>query len=286
MTVRLSALLALLAAVLAGCNTSAPGTGPAGEPAETYTLKIREKQPGEKYAVAESVVVEEAMHAGTEPPRPMKKASAKKAYTEEVLAVENGVVTKSLRAYTAAEGLYHAVKFAELVPLSYAGKTVAIERKGKDKMGKDQFSFAFADGTPIGLHGAFLNSQLSGEPAAVQALLPTSPVKVGGTWEIPTPKVREAFGPFTVRSGTGTLVRVGPKDGKLYGVVSVRLLQPGGRTEPGEVDEWTFEGCLDGTATDGTTRDVRCLRGRDPEGKPDRFTVLTNNIETTVKPVK
>jgi hypothetical protein len=287
MAVRSSVLLAVLFAAL-GCGKSSPtptGAGskadPKGDSGGSYTIAIREKHAGEKYEVTVTATRSELSLQGNgkdqEPTQSVTKVTTKSVYTETVEAVDGAAVTKGTRAYTVAEG----ADFGKVVPLSYAGKTVAYQRKG------EQMTFVLANGEPVppGKETFALQNDFErNRPKGPVQLLPETAVKVGESWDVPAEKLTAVFGPGAQEAGvkaSGRLEKVTTKDGKQYGVVTLRLQSS--LSEKGGKDslEWTYDGCIDGSVTDGTRKAVQTIQV--PGGAiPD----LTNVTETVIRPAK
>jgi len=291
MVIRQSVLFAALLVVIVGCDKPAPTTAndekPSGKPSEapkpdageTYTLKIREKTAGGKYEITHiltlSELVSDGQGKGKPPKMSVEKTTGKNVYTEEVEEIEDGLLTKGKRTYTTAEGL----QYGKVLPLSYAGKTVLIERKA-DK----SYSFTLADGKPVGPDAVFLNLEFDRNRAKNTALLiPNTPVKVGEVWNVAADKIKAVYGPVgETLKATGKLVKVYTKDGKQYGVLTLNLETPPGEFPKGTI-EWTYDGCIDGSTTDCTRKAVQTMQ---VPGKGEKLPDFTNVNETTIKQVK
>jgi hypothetical protein len=282
--------LPVVVVALAGCGKEAvpsttekpnpkepPKSNPPAEPA--YAIKVREKQPGEKYDVTQLVSVD-FVKGDKGQPQSVKTNTAKTTYTEEVQEVKDGRVTKTKRAYGQADSLYAG----EPVTLSFTKKTVLIER-----VGEKQVKLSLADGGQIGIDGAHLQSEFD-RPAdrIVQPLLPTTPVKVGEEWELSKDNLVAYLGQFAAPwKGSGKLTKVYAKDGKQYGVFTITAAFPSFRDEPPrETHEWTYDGCIDGSATDSTRKNLTITRIPEINGKKDATTPLNVVLETTYKQVK
>lgn len=288
MRIRQAGLFLAVVLALAGCGkesvtstTEKPNSQEPPKPNQpvepAYTLKVREKQASEKYDVTQ-VVSQDIVDKGT--PKSVKTNSAKTTYTEEVEAVKDGKVAKAKRVYGQADSLYDG----NPVTLSFTKKTVLIER-----VGEKDVKLSLADGGQIGIDGAHLQSEL-GRPAdrSAESLLPAKPVKVGEEWVLTKDNLVAFFGEFAKPwEGTGKLTKVYTKDGKQYGVFTITAGWPPFQdVPPDQSHEWTYDGCIDGSATDCSRKYVNTFRVPEINGKKDARTELKAVTETTYKQVK
>lgn len=294
MTIRLSVLLFLFLAALAVCGQSATsGDEPKRDAAGPYLLKIREKSPGEKYEVSQTLTRTILSFQGNGKDKPptttAEKVTDRLAYTEEVIDAEDGVLTKCQRAYTKVALGEPENKDGH----SIEGKVVAIERKA-DK----SYSFTFADGKPVGQAASILRDEFaSGPRKGLGKLLTNKPVRVGESWEVPDEKLLAFLGLPTLSKGTtatGKLVSAAINGGRHYGVISIHIEAPGDDQLPGGSIEATFDGCIDGSILDGTHKLVLTFRPRKRKkdantpnvGGTGEIQDVVNTVETTVKQVK
>lgn len=288
--------LALFAAfttlLLSGCGkatpTSSGGEGAGSDPNATYTLKIREKQAGEKYQVAQEAAEDRLNGEGKGSDKEMawsvNRVKTKLAYTEEVLEMADGSggPARARRTYTTAE----VTEADKTHPLSFAGKTVLIERQ------PDKHYTVKIDGAgDLGADAEMLQREFAEGPRpSLQSLLPTKAVKANETWEVPADKV-EAFlrgnggDPKGAAKASGKLTRAEMKDGKPYGELTVRIEMPPGNGPSGSL-ELTYEGFLDGSATDSKRALAMTIKFPSPTGKGNQDISMNNSVSTTIKTVK
>lgn len=292
MRFRLAALVAALVFAVAGCGgpstttTATPagdkpgGDTPRADPSPRYALNAFGKQAGRKYEVVEAVTGDLPDPSGKG--KAGKKLSSKTTYSEEVLEVKDGVVTKCRRAFGQAEGINFGI--GELVKHGYVGKTVAIERKADGT-----YAFTLADGGE-GLDAAFLNAEFQRRrwtDGGIQELLPTTPVKQDETWKVPAGKLEPYFGPEARwLDATGMLTKVSTTDGKRHGVITIRI--GSGPTGPKRPDsyEWTYEGCIDEVAPNSSRKYTSTQRMFNPNRPDDRSADLVIITETTIRAVE
>jgi hypothetical protein len=300
--------LAVLVAAVVGCAQQATQSGggetpaPAADPTATYTIKIRDKQAGDKYEVTES----RSSSSNTAATLPTGKqtrsenAEARTEYTETVLevAAESPQPTKLTRVYKVAEWTPPPAKGkapaapGKMVSASFVGKTVTIEKKG------DAYTFK-ADGNDLSAVEAKHLAEEFGKTrkVRVQDMFPKAPVKLNEAWS-PEPAVLKELAaslPFPVNPDkskvTGKLTRVYTKDGRQFGVIEVRTeVSVEGKGSAGPTGTFTVETTLDvtidGSAIAGTMKDntTGTLNGRD---KGVEFQVVIDaKQERSVKPVK
>lgn len=291
MAIRCSVLFAALLVPLVGCGKSAPSSTadtpgePKGGTGDAHTIKIREKHAGEKYDVTQTVTRSEMRFQGNgkdkEPAASVEKVTTKSAYVEEVERVDGAAVLKGKRAYTTAEG----ADFGKVVPLSFAGQTVTHESTG------GKVTFALADGKPVppGADTFALQRDFDrNRPKGIAQLVPDTAVKVGETWDVPADKMSAVFGPAAqagAMKATGTLEKAYTKGGKGYGVLSIRLEATLNEKGGKDALEWTYDGCIDGTVTDGTRKLVQTIRVP-PGPKGGTVPDLVNTTEITITPAK
>jgi hypothetical protein len=282
---------ALLFLVVLGCSKKKEDGGGGGEvrgvdgdPDATYTLKIRPVAKGDRYAVtsaeSSSTTIE---HGGKS-----RKVDAEKQfeYTEEVLELADGSAAPArlTRAYKVARRT--SVQSKPVEPLSYQGKTVLIERVGKNYRytvdGKHlppaetlEFDAEFRD--------------IEHEPTA--ALLPKRPVKVGESWPVDPAEIRflgTLPGANLSKSSLScTLKRAYTLDGKQWGVIAVEFtiaLDPARSGGEGTLRyTGTLDAVVDGSSREGTIKGTQNLTHTALNGAK---TTADGSTEKTVKSVK
>ncbi len=205
----------------------------AGAPAradDAYTLKLYKSKKGDKTEHEMTETTKTKVHfvgAGME--KKDEIASGKKeAYTDEILekAAGDKRATKLLRTYSVSE----KTEKDETTKAKYVGQPVLIQKSGA----KYEFSIK---GQPLKEADApdlfkKFNDKKDDEPQD-QDLLPTDPVKVGGTWKIPADLSERMFktlgGEDKMKydakksSITGKLLKAYKKDGAQFGVMEVTI---------------------------------------------------------------
>jgi hypothetical protein len=272
--------LAVLAAAVVGCaqqqatpsgggDVAAPG--PTGDPTASYTIKLREKQAGEKYEVTEtrSSTTTTTFELPGGKQTKTDNADARLEYTEAVLEMPAGAAqpTKLTRVYKVAEWTPPATKGkapappGKVVPASFVGKTVAVEKKG------EAYTFK-ADGKDLPASEA---KQFADEFGAArvrpQDLLPKAPVRLNDVWNT-APEAMKAMAASLPKESpvnadkskmTGKLTRVYTKDGRQFGVIEVRTeLTVEGKGSAGPTGTLTYETTydvpIDGSSHEGTMK--------------------------------
>jgi hypothetical protein len=254
----------VLLAGLIGCGgkVEVPGVGSVGggtgdNPDVTYTIKLREKQAGDRFnvTVTTSHSTKKEDQVGGKKKTDETNQGEKFEYSEVVEEVKDGRPTKVKRTYKVAE--------IKGKPTSFAGKTVEVQlskpgvfsarvEKGGEILGPERMHFADAVGRP---------DQLA-------VLLPTRAIKVNETFVLDPPQLEKVIGPLQplqdTRTGDGKLTKVYSKDGRQYGVFEVGVgitLKAGPETgiQPGSGENTVvvYDGCIDGSATDGEVKVTR-----------------------------
>lgn len=224
---------------------------------EPVTVKLKRPAKGETVSDSrtEEVDVTQSVDGMA---APTLEVRTKQEYTDAVLEGDGkGKPTKMERTYKTMEQTAGAK-----VDHGLAGKTVLIE-KGK---GKEKFTFRI-DGKPVSESAAkLLDQEFNQEVDTEELMMPTKPVKVGDTWEVPAKAVDKMFGEeFVVDSkkvsATGKLVKVYDKNKAKYGVIEYTIELPvasiGGQVEAtaGSMLKVTLsmDGCLDGTVYESSS---------------------------------
>lgn len=310
---RLVPLAMLFAAVLIGCDAkpsgtgsgTAPGGGPSsggdtelrGDPAATYTIKVRDEEVGDR-AVVSRVVSTSTTGTTAKQGTTLKKEqkeSERHEFTETIITKPAGAIkpTKLTRAYRLAErtGADGKVK-----TLSYQGKTLTIE-KGAGGM----YTVKSDDGKPLPKDEAGpLTSEFNKGDKLIntQSLMPKAPVKIGEEWTPDAEAVRKMLAalPFPAdpdRSKiTGRLARAYTRDGKQWGEIVLRLdIAVGGPTvSPGGAGtitgEMTFDTPIDGSSHEGTMKMKAQGSIKYKQGPVENELVLDITREETIKQVK
>jgi hypothetical protein len=293
----------ILIATLLGC-----GKKPAADeqnPDKTYTLKLRDRVAGDRFAVTETgagtTKVTEDVGDGM-PKTHETSGSSKYVYTEELLEVPTpgGLPTKARRTYSVAEQTSDGKP--DVAP--FQGKSVLIQ---PDKEGYE-FRLEPAGELIFGPHAMHLGRQYNPVARAAKPadLLPGRPVRVGEAWDLD----REVVGKRFVRPGakldpakttaTGKLTRTAVKDGHEFGEITFDLnlallddAPPGPelRLQPGSTLHLVIsaELCIDGTTSDAVakvtvTEDV-ILRGENSKPREARIH-MDGHDEITTTTVK
>lgn len=240
-----------------GGDAAAPGA----DPNAAYTIKLREKQAGDKFDVTESTT--QSVNTTVKLPAGDQKKTdsfeTRAEYTETIVEAAPGAPpTKLTRLYKLAE---RPGTKGQPINAFHHGKTVTIEKKG------DAYTFK-ADGKDIPDPDAqpFRDEFGKARKARPEELLPKAPVKLNETWT-PEPAllkdIAESMKQFPINPNrskmSGKLTRVYPKDGKQFGVIEVRTeLSVEGKGLAGPTGTFTVETILDtpidGSSTGGTVR--------------------------------
>ena len=169
--------LVLILAIGFGCSKKKDEAGGGdGDPNATYTIKIRKAQKGDKAMVVKTRSGSRTVTVGGK--TLTQKEQEHFAYTESVLEMPADAQkpTKATRAYTTAE---KTDLKGELKPLSYANKTVTIEKKGA------AYSYTVeGKSLPLAELIEFRNEFEKVGKSKMEDLLPKHAVKVGESWSI------------------------------------------------------------------------------------------------------
>lgn len=230
---------------------------------DAFTLKLYQSKKGDTFAHEKTTTDKMTIliEAGGQKKEQKVSGGSKDVYTEEVLEKKDGArkATKLTRAYTTAE----KTEKGETKERVYAGKTVLIEKKGE----KYELSIdgkALTEDEAPDLFKKF-NRKKDDEPTD-QDLLPTDPIKVGGTWKLDADKSEKYFKALDIGMKAdakkskieGKLLKAYKKDGAQYGVLEVtitiivteiELQGQGVATAPDSkmVAKVTVDTCIDGT---------------------------------------
>jgi hypothetical protein len=268
--------LAVFAAVVLGCSKKkdddSGGGGDGGDPNATYTIKLRGEQKGDKLQVVKT-------RSGTQTTTvagkslPQQKEQMKFEFVETILEMPDGAPepTKVVREYKTAQ---KSDAKGELKSLSYSGKTVTIEKKGK------AYSYT-VDGKPIPAaeRAEFAEEFEKSDKVKPEDMMPTNPVKVGEAWEVDFAKVKALTGelPFALDKDkskfTGKLARAYKKDGQQWGVIEFRIVMtvtPGKKGPPlsGTITaDITLDTAIDGSVHAGSMKMTQkgTLSAKDPK---------------------
>jgi len=250
--------LAVAIVLVIGCKKTEDtgGTGgESGDPNATYTINIREEQQGDKMLVVKTESFSSTTTGDLK--NESEKGKAKYEYTEEILEMPEGAdkPTKLTRMYKTAE---KSEKGEAMKALSYSGKTVTIEKKGK-------LYTASVDGKP--LQGPETDDLLKdyNKPGSFKPedILPKKAVKLNETWtvdEAGLKKVAAASGlPLdTAKSSlTGKLTKAYTKNGKQWGTLELKfdmaLAAPAGGSGKFDTD-MTIDTPIDGSSHELTRK--------------------------------
>lgn len=277
----------LLAAVL---TVVAIGSATAAD--EAITVRLKKPAAGESVRdiKTEEIDVNQTVDGKA---RPTLQVRTKAEYTDKAVEGDGkGKPTKLERAYKTME-----VSAGEKLDTGLNGKTVLIQK------GKEKYTFT-VDGKDAPAAGAkILDSEFNTKDDPEQLMLPTKPVKVGDTWDVPVKAVDKLLGQEFVIDGkkakaTGKLVKVYDKNKAKYGVVEYNLELPVSSLMVGEgaavnADASSllkvtiiYEGCIDGTIYESTSTST--LNG-EVKAKVQGMEVvvkMSGKISTKSEPVK
>jgi hypothetical protein len=259
--------LAIALALVVGCNNKSDdsGGGGGGEPAPSgppVTIKIRQEQQGDSFAVSES----KALTVSNSASGPKGQVSKSKAATEKAEYVETVVQmpagsdrpTKVTREYRVAE------KSEDGEPaksMSYAKKTLVIEKKGSG------YTYT-VNGTALPQNEAkeFRDAYEKPDKLKREDFLPKKAVQVNEKWSL-DPSVLKKMGtdfklPVSAEksSGTGRLTKTYSKNGQQWGTIEIRIDLVVDETKQGQTLTGTLgmtvtsDTAIDGSSLDGTTK--------------------------------
>jgi hypothetical protein len=269
---------------------------PAATAAETYTLKIKELARGDVVRIDTDDQFDSATKI-TDPDG--KTVLDKKDRTERVSVFRETILEREAgkrrpsrlqRHYDKAQ----VVTNGKTTELPYQGKTVLIEKKGRE------YHFRIEGGEELTPKEAGpLNDEFNKDPDEEfdlqAAILPKKAVALNETWSLDLKPLlasysRAANMEFDAdkAEGTGKLVKVYDRDGARFGVLQLHLGMPikaflmgeqKQAVEPGA--KWTLDltldGCIDGTRIDGTRKTTHDIRAASqvpiPEGKMGKVTM-------------
>lgn len=277
----------LLAAVL---TVVAIGSATAAD--EAITVRLKKPAAGESVRdiKSEEIDVNQMVDGKA---RPTLQVRTKAEYTDKTVEGDGkGKPTKLERTYKTME-----VSAGEKLNTGLDGKTVLIQK------GKEKYTFTI-DGKDAPAAGAkILDSEFNTKDDHEQLMLPTKPVKVGDTWEVPVKAVDKLLGQeFVVDAAkakaTGKLVKAYDKNKAKYGVIEYNLELPVSSLMVGEgaavnADASsllkvtiTYDGCIDGTVYESTSTGT--LNG-EVKAKVQGMEVvvkMSGKINTKSEPVK
>ena len=275
---------------------------------EKYTIKVsKDEVKGDRVHVTRN---ETAVNASTVKAADGAVVQDQKRVDEKQLTYEETIVEK-----TAGKKASQLSRKFEAVTVKtngkeeetgLAGKTVTVERKD----GKYQFKADdnLLPGATRLLTGDFKDGS-DDESMLEKRMLPKAPVGVGETWKCDMPELVKDFTKATgskidadKASGTGKLLKAYDKDGKKFGTLEVTVELPvtelkGGGAAALKMDAGSrfkvtinYDGCIDGSRTEGTIKFGMDLKGSTKIDRPDgttwSVTIATNNVRTeTVKEV-
>lgn len=289
----------LLAAVLAGCSKKpAPneteGRTEPSDPNAAYTLTFRDAVKGDTYDAvkardaAATVTVKNANTTTT------LREHFRFEYAETVLDTDPNEPrpTKVSRVYKTAE---KADSKGQMEKRSHIGKTVTIEKYLKGY----KFSLGVGQSLPAP-EQIEMSQDFTSSGWKLDQNFPKKPVRVGESWEVDFAAITAlGGGPQTKYDKdkskfTGKLVKVYKKDGKLWGVVELKIglvidtVAPNGSPIKGEVNTVaTLDLVIDGSARSGTMKMKldSAIDDRDVTGS-ERRTTITGTEERSVAPAK
>jgi hypothetical protein len=156
------------------------------------------------------------------------------------------------------------------------GKTIIAEKVGAKYTFTDKKGQAVAGAVKDALTKEFSDKSESGK--FERMVLPKAPVKVGDTWKLELAEILKEFGTkgdmefdTAKATGKGTLTKAYKKDGKQFGVMSMKIDAPLKSMGKGQLKFAENEGklsldlsmdvCIDGTASEGTMTMKMALTG-------------------------
>jgi hypothetical protein len=204
-------------------------TVPALAADDAYTLKLYKSKKGDKaeHAKTENSKLTILIDVGGMTKKEEKTEGKKEAYTEVILEKKPGDKrsTKLTRTYSVAEKTVGD----ETTKAPYTGETVLIEKKdGKYDLSIRGKELKKSDAPE--LYKQF-NEKKDNDPTN-EDFLPEQPIKVGGSWKVPTAKSEKMFKTLgednlkvdTKKSTiTGKLLKVYKKDGVQFGVFEITI---------------------------------------------------------------
>jgi hypothetical protein len=237
---------------------------------QAYTIRIKEPGPNEGRAVGFSQSTVSSTRLTAENGAVLLDQSRSLVYQasfrERVLQRRAGErkPTKLRRAYDKAV----AIQDGKEEPLPYQGKTLTIE-KNKSYTFKPDGGEALTGPAALWLEREFNRGEVF-DPQ--QLLLPKQPVRLNETWQLDLAGLARDLETATgmqidgkTSTGTGQLTRVYQKEGRTFGVLTLKMELPirsvgqgkeAIRMNPGSrvVMEATLDVCIDGTSVAGTNR--------------------------------
>lgn len=282
--------LAVAIVLAVGCHkTAETSVEGGGDPNTTYTIKIREEQKGDKVRVVMNSygTTTTTVNGKTNTEQDAEKFD----YIEEILEMpaDATLPTKVKRTYTTAE---RNEKGGGMRPLSFAGKTVVIEKKGNTYV-------ATADGKALsGKDAAYLTkSYTNSDRPKTEDLLPKKSVKLNEAWTVDPACLKKVSGGLKLDSDmekssiTGKLTKVYSKNGKQWGAVEFHIFfvpkQQNGQGPGGEINfDLTMDAPIDGSSYEGTEKSKgKVVLSFSNKGQSGHV-VIEGGEEQTVTPAK
>jgi hypothetical protein len=274
---------------------------------ETYSIKIKEPGPGAVLQVEASGKSDRQSKLLGADDKVLhdEEQSGNKAlvFRETILEKDPGRPrpSKLKRAYEKAQ----VTENGKTTTLPYEGKTVLIEKKGKE------YQFRTEGGDELtGKDARLLDEEFNKAPEEdlEKAFLPKKPVAVNESWKVDVAAFVAAYARSTKMpvdaaraEGTGKLLKVYTKDGARFGIVNLHLEMPLKEGKLGESPnqmtlnaggKWTvdiaLDGCIDGSRAAGSRKGVSQFHATGeialpPDGKPGKvvLSAKTTARETT-----
>jgi hypothetical protein len=247
-------------------------TPSAAQAQDKYSIQLKELGPGGTLRAESKATIVSKTQTQVEKEKQPGKATEEKTVTDLVFIesvlqrpVPDKMPTKIQRVYEKAlQATIKDAAAADPKPQPYHAKTVVIEKKDAAYEFRIEGGEVFKD--------ASLDEEFNGgqQETHKRLLFPAQPVPEGGTWKIDTAPLLRGFKKdekVSVKKseGTGKLVKVYKKDGRLFGViesafeleftVEVKEVDPKSKGSLNSaqtlVMKATFDGCIDGTWAEG-----------------------------------
>lgn len=292
---------AMLIALVLGCggNTKTDsgsgsggggGDGSGGDTNKTYTVKLHEKQAGDKFEVRRSGKHKKET-SGTINGQTMNKEEIETEETEFTEIIDERPAGS--KKPTKMTRVYHRAEYTEkgkTKTLPYANKTVTIEK------GPVGYLFRIKGGALlVGADAKKLQAEFARDQEDMEEeMLPKAPVKLNEVWKIDLKRVTKDTTDKSIDPdksfAEGKLVRAYAQDGRQFGVIEVRIDRVASAAEgnSGTIKlAMTFDGCIDGTSSEGkgtmkALGDMTFSAG----GQGNLRVKVDNTDEVTVRPVK
>lgn len=227
------------------------------------TIKVKQPGPGDQVKETKTETTTEKVTVSADGMDTTREETVvtKVVFTDEVVTKPAGAKrpTKLRRTYETAD----MTRDGKKVDLKLAGRTVVIERRDAG------YDLTVGDQPVTGPAVDLLKKEFGRDDQLNEEdLLPTVPVKVGGTWKIDMDKfARGAGGEMVIdsakSSGTGKLVKVHDKGGRKFGVMEFTLVLAPTKVGPEgkQLDlkagskmtiTSTVDACIDGSRNEST----------------------------------